>query len=362
MIELVCNGKSITGFSSISITRALDQFCSTYALNVFRGNETGGDFSAWLPTFPEDEIEIFHDGEKIVNGYNDECSPSFSESGTSFMVTGREKSKDVVDCPPEQTLFENKKVDEITRAVCAEFGVNFISSSGVDVGAPLQKYCADPGRTGYEVILGACKQRRVLPVCDGLGNVRIENGKYKAADVDLIQGVNILSANGKFSTKERYKSYRVMSSNDFAGKTFAEVIDDSGARNRRWVLVDEKWSNKECCEDRAMWEAKHRNAVANALSVVVPGWRQNAGGKLWTPGTLINCHIPCILGNDREYLINKVTFNFSESGSVAVLGIIDPAAYSPAPPFPEAKKKVKATKAKTDVWASIRAQTGSKLK
>lgn len=363
MIELVSNGQVLAGFSSVSVSRSLDQFCGTYSLNVFRGQDQNKEFGAWLPTFPEDEILIKCDGETVIDGFNDECVPSFSSSGISFGVNGREKNKDIVDCPSSQTLFENKKVDEIARLVCAEFGVNFLGASGVDVGAPLTKFSADPGKSAYETILAACKQRRVLPVSDGLGNVRLENGNYKSAAVDLAQGVNVLGARGRFSTKERYRSYRVVASNDYSGKTFAEVIDDDGARSRRWVMVDEKWSTKECCQDRAMWEAKHRHAIANALSVTVSGWRQAENGEIWKPGLIVNCDIPCILGNASEYLVNKVTLGFAEgSGSSTVLELIDPNAYSPAPTFPEAKKKLKATKTKPDVWDPVRRQTGSKLK
>ena len=52
MISVFCNGVQMRGFSSVQVTRSLDQFCATYALNAIPKN------GAWLPTFPEDEIEI----------------------------------------------------------------------------------------------------------------------------------------------------------------------------------------------------------------------------------------------------------------------------------------------------------------
>jgi hypothetical protein len=79
-----------------------------------------------------------------------------------------------------------------------------------------------------------------MPITDGLGRVRLDGGKYSPAVVDLKQGVNVLSAVGNFSTKNRYRVYRVMASNDYSGKTFAEVTDDSTPRKRRWVMVDER--------------------------------------------------------------------------------------------------------------------------
>lgn len=357
MITMMCNGAQMRGFSSVVVTKALDQFCATYSLQAIPKK------GAWLPTFPEDEIEIYENDDLVLRGYNDECRPSFSASGCSFGVAGREIVKDIVDCPAETVNFENKKVDEIARIICADFGVAFDGAAGVDVGAPLEKFSGDPGKSAYEVMMDACRLRRCIPVTDGSGRVRLDGGRYRAASVDIVQGVNALSASGNFSTKDRYKVYRVVASSDFAGKTFAEVVDDESVRKRRWVMVDERWATKECCEDRAMWEAKHRQAVANTLTVNVSGWRQNDGGALWSPGLIVRVDLPVIIGTPSEYLVNRVDMRFdANSGQTTTLSLVDPSCYSPAPGFPVAKKNVRATKAKRDVWASIRAQTGSKLR
>lgn len=358
MISVICNGNKMEKFSSVQVTRALDQFCSTYSLQAIPEN------GAWLPMFPEDMVEILENDDVVVRGYNDECRPSFDYSGgCSFGVTGREIVKDIVDCPPQMLCFEHKRIDEIVRIICAEFGVTFVGSSGADIGAPLEKFSGDPGKSAYEVMMEACKLRRCIPFADGAGNVRIDGARYGRSVVDLTQGVNVLSASGNFSTKNRYKVYRVTSSSDYSGKTFAEVVDEESARNRRWVMIDERWSTKECCEDRAMWEAKHRQAVANSLTVSVDGWRQNPGGPLWAPGLIVRVNLPAIIGEPGEYLINRVNMRFdSQSGLTTSLSLVDPNCYSPAPGFPVAKKSVRATKAKRDTWASIRAQTGSKLR
>lgn len=358
MISVLCNGVRMRGFSSVQITRALDQFCASYSIQAIPEN------GAWLPTFPEDEIEICLDDTPVVKGYNDECHPSFSASGCSFSVRGREITKDIVDCPPEMVNFENKKIDEIARIICSEFNVIFDGADGADIGAPLQKFSVGVNMMAYDALIEACKQRRCIPVSNGVGHVRLDGGRYGSAQVDLVQGKNVLQADGSFSTKNRYKVYRVVASNDYSGKTFAEVTDDDVNRQRRWVMVDERWSTKECCEDRAMWEAKHQQAVSNTMTVVVSGWRQKPNGNLWEPGLIVRADIPAIDGGaGGEYLVNKVDLRFdSSSGSSALLSLVDPNCYSPVPGFPVAKKKVKATKAKTDIWASIRKQTGSKLK
>lgn len=366
MVEVHCNGKVIRGFSSVNITRGLDQFAATYSMSVFKSvsNADGSSADAkelWVPVFPDDEIEVFVDGERVIKGYNEKTSPSLSAESFSCSISGKEITADAVKCPPETIVFENKKVDEICRIICNECGLIFDGAAGVDVGAPIKKFAVDPGASAHEVMIKACAERRVLPISNGLGHVKLDSGNYSAAAVDLVQGKNVLSASGDFSNEKRYSSYKVYAAKDASGKTFAEVQDESVTRERRFVLMDETFATTENCQARAMWEAKHRQAEANKITVNVSGWRQKDGAALWAPGQTVNVNLPSMLGEVREFLINRVTFSLGSSGSVTTLQLVDPYVYAPAPAFPAAKKKVKATKAKNDVWASVRKDTGSKL-
>lgn len=363
MIEIRCNGNVVRGFTDVKITRSLDQFSASYSIGVFKAvsNEDGAsdsEKSAWLPVFPGDEVEIVVDGETVIRGFNDTTCPSFTNSGISCMVSGRERTCDIVDCVPERLDYENKKVDEIVRLICNEFDVTFKGSS-VDVGAPLKKFSANPSSSAFEAIKAACAERRLLARTDGLGNVTLDSGSYDNADVDLVQGVNVLSASGNFSVKDRYSQYKVYASKDAKGKTFAEVSDDEISRTRNWMMLEDRYGCKEDCEKRAMWEAKHRQAMSGTLGVMVSGWRQKDGGNLWRPGLIVTCDIPAILGETRQFLVNRVTFSFGTSGSQTSLELVDTDVYAP---MPSIAPKKKAVKQKKDVWASVRKQTGSKLK
>lgn len=366
MVEIHCNGQVIKGFTEVHITRALDQFAGTYSMQVFKpvSNADGSSKSAnllWVSVFPDDEVEVFVDGEKIIKGYNEKTSPALTADSFSCSVSGKEITSDAVKCPPETTVFENKKVDEICRIVCNEIGLVFDGANGADVGAPLKKFSVGPGASAYEVMIKACAERRVMLISNGVGHIRIDGGEYAPAAVDLVQGVNVLSATGDFSNEKRYSTYRVFAASDASGKTYAEVIDDEVTRKRVFVLVDDNLAAKENCESRAMWEAKHRQAESNKLTVTVSGWRQKKGAALWAPGQTVNVDLPSMLGEVRQFLINRVTLSLGGDGTTATLQLVDPFVYAPAPSFPSAKKSVKATKAKKDIWASVRKATGSKL-
>lgn len=69
MVEIHCNGQVIRGFSAVQITRALDQFAGTYSVQVFKpvsnaDGSTAAANSLWVPVFPDDEVEVYVDGER----------------------------------------------------------------------------------------------------------------------------------------------------------------------------------------------------------------------------------------------------------------------------------------------------------
>lgn len=360
-VEIVSNGRKVKGFNSVSVCRALDQIAATYACSLF-STEVPSSRSMMLPIFPDDDVEIYMDGEMIIKGYNERTSPVLRVGSAGCTVAGKEVTADLVKCSCSETTFENKKVDEIVRRICAEFGIVFDGAHGADLGSALKSYAADPSAKAYDVIMGACRERRLFPVSNGLGHISLANGKYDHAKADLVQGVNVLAFNAEFSNENRYSSYSVISSADASGKTSAEVLDDEVRRQRRWVLMDSEFPTKENCESRAMWEAKHRHAQANSMNVTVHGWRQKKDGPLWAPGEIVSLEMPSFIGDAQEFLINRVSYQLGREGYIAILNLVDTELYSPAPTFPIAKKKVSGTKAKKDVWSSIRKQTGSKLR
>lgn len=361
MIEVVCNGVAIQGFQDVRITRSMSSFCGSYSMSIFRSGDQSG--SAWIPIYPGDNVEIRIDGERVMDAWNDASTPSFNTSGFGCNIQGREINCDMVDCVPEQLNYDGKNLDEICRAISAEFGLRYDGSGTADVGGTFKKFSANPGASAYEVMLAACQERRVLPVSDGSGHVRLDGGNYPRASVDLVQGKNVLQASGHFNISARYSHYTVYAAKDFKGKTFATVEDESVERTRKWVMLDERWATKENCEARAMWEARKRQAQSSTLNVTVGGFRQAPGGKLWTPGELVAVDAPAILGNGiQEFLIDKVVFGFGSDGSKTMLTLVDPDIFAPAPKFPEAKKKVTKKKPVKDAWANVRKQTGSKLK
>lgn len=362
MIEVFSNGRKFSGFSSVSVVKALDSFSATYSLSVFKKRKNDGTDNFFLvPIFPGDEIEVRLDGETVIKGYNDTTTPSFNANSIGCNISGRDMCCDAVDCPVERLDYSNKKVDEIVRAVCSEFGLVFSGAKGADLGGPLKKFSADPGATGYEVMIAACKERRLMPVGDGVGHVHIVGSNFESSTDDLVQGKNILAASPVFSNKDRRSKYTVVASSDPECKTFAVATDDGVSRNRPWLLCDERFGSMESCAARAMWEAKHRQASSGTMNVTVDGWRQKNGGGLWRPGLLVNVRIPAYFGDEiREMLINRVTYTLSGEGSVCQMVLVDPDTYAPMPTV-QAKQRAKLPKAKNDIWASVRKQTGSKL-
>lgn len=352
-VEVRCNGKSFRGFNSVNVVRSMDQIAATYSLGVFR--ETSDAQPFMVPVLPDDSVEVLLDGEVVISGYNETTVPTLGPDSCSCVISGKESTVDLVKCGCPELVFQNKKVDEIVRRICSGLGIGYSSTSGIDFGSPLKSISAKPGVKAFDFIRQVCKERRVFPVGDGLGKVSFFSKASGSASVALVQGKNIVAMQGNFSNAERYSKYRVVSAHDSKGKTYAEALDDQVQRQREWVVMDNQVSTKENCLARAQWEAHHRQAASNSLSVTVIGWRQKPDGPLWAPGILVTAEIPAFGVND-QFLINRVNYTFGSSGIQSTLQLVPPDLYEQAPAF--AKKK----KMKKNIYASIAKQTGSKLR
>lgn len=352
-VRIKCNGREFRGFNSVNMTRSLDQIAATYAASVFRD---ASDSSAQIvPIFPDDSVEILVDDELVISGYNESVATSMNGGSFACTVSGKESTVDLVKCPCTELVYSNKRADEIVRRICADLGILFALPSNVDVGAPFKSFAVQPSTKAFDAIRQVCKERRLFPISSGTGRVTLNGSSYGVAETSLEQGVNVVSFASNFSNAERYSKYRVISANDPSGRTQAEAIDDQVDRSREWVLMDTQYASRESCEARAKWEAHHRQARANALNVTVNGWRQSPNGSLWTPGVLVNVNIPAI-GCDCQKLVNKVNYTYGNNGVNATLELVSPELYEQAPAFAKRKKMT------ADTWASVRKQTGSKLR
>jgi len=141
-----------------------------------------------------------------------------------------------------------------------------------------------------------------LPVSDGRGGLVLTRAGASRVGISLVEGQNILSADGEFNSPGRFATYVVRGqhsgADDFFGEQSAKVkataTDSNVTRsNRKLLLRPEGNVTVEHAKKRAEWEATTRAARANAVNVTVQGWHV-AEGQLWPVNALVKVEAPSL--------------------------------------------------------------------
>ena len=346
MIEVFSNGRKFTGWTDARIVRSLDHIAATFSLSLVARNAEGER----VRLFPGDSVEVAVNGTKVISGFVDSLSSSFSAGSHSIGVSGSECSADIADCCIESPLeWENKKMDEIVRIICAGFGLTFSNVMGVDVGQPFKKFSVEPGSKALDTISKLCKERGILCCSNGLGKLFLLKPDSCPRGPALEQGVNLMSADVDFSLVERFSSYTVYGTGKAKKKVVAMSSDADVARNRPLIIVDSNAVEKDKVQARADWECKVRKAKSMGFRASVSGWEHDGG--IWEPGVICSFLAPELFVEfPLDLLVSSVEYSWGTSGEVTSLTLVSPDVFEPQPE----SKKSKAKKTKSDPWNSIK--------
>lgn len=353
-VALTVNGTSYGGWKAIQVTRGMEAVCGGFSLGV--SDRWATQQVPW-DIREGDACAVAINGATVITGYVDARRIGYDATDHTIQITGRDKAADLVDGSaylPGRWQFFGQSALEIAKAVAAPFGVTVRLAAGVTLPKPQAKFTINPGETAFEVLDRACRLAGVLPVSDGAGGVVLTRATTARAATELVQGGNILSADGAFDHEQRFHRYVVAGQHagddDFYGAAAsgveASAYDNSVRRARILVVRPEGIVTTEGAKKRAEWEASVRAARAGAVDVTVQGWTQG-DGSLWPFNALVRLRSP-LLGIDGDMLICQVTYELDDQGGTRTrLSLKRPNAYQPEP-VPE--KDAEAAGVGADPW------------
>lgn len=353
MISLKVGGKSYEGWKSARVTRSMESVAGSFELEVAWADRPQ---SAW-PIREGDECTVEIDGETVITGYVDRRSVAYGPESHSLTVVGRDKTGDLVDCSVDlgKWEFANAHVQALASTICERFGIEVTLHSRLGQAEipRVLKLSIDPGDSAFEAIERACRLAGVLAYADGLGGLVIARAGTGRARVELVEGVNILSASADFDISGRFHVYQVLAQHPGsatyhsagAAAVRGEAIDETVERLERVLLIRaEGAATKAQAKKRAEWEATVRSARGDSVSVTVHGWRQKEGAPLWPVNALTKVRSP-LLGVDGDMLISTVEFSIDDTGGeVTHLTLRPPKAFTPEP---------RITKATARQWQAV---------
>jgi prophage tail gpP-like protein len=329
-LELRVNGEAFRGWTSVSVTRSIEQICNQFQLTF---TERWSERDEAVPIREGYACEVFYQGKRLISGYVDGSQVSYSAESHQMSVSGRSAAGDLVDCSAIVSggQFRSQTFESIAASVVAPFGLEVISE--VDTGGQFRRFAVQDGETCHELLERMARSRGVLLVSDDQGRLIITAAGSTKSGNRLERGVNILSGQRTGSWSDRFSLYTVKSQNsggdDWNGRQATQVYADSTDatvdRYRPIVILAEAQLQEADAKTRADWERNIRAGRAQRLTYTVQGWDDPILG-VWTPNSLVKVKDD-FFGVDDELLVVTARLTHGDRGQLAELDLARPEAY-----------------------------------
>lgn len=329
VIELKVGGGVFSGWESMEIKTGIEQIAGTFRLGITE-RWPGQDTPA--PIMPGFACEVLLEGDTVITGFVDSAEPGYDENTHTVSIEGRDATGDLVDCAAthKSGQWTNRDLFQIATDICEPFHIRVYKQ--VDVGAPFPTTNIQEGERAFELLDRLARMRAVLLVSDGSGNLIITRAGQQKISTELVEGVNIKRAKGKFDWKERFSHYVVKGqhrtadgeSPDAARGPSATSDDTVINRPRPLVVLAEDQGHIASLRQRAEWERNVRIGRANRATITVQGWKHAEG--LWRPNNLVRLRSPMLYA-DLDLLIAQVTYKLDSGGTTTELELCRPEAF-----------------------------------
>ncbi len=335
MLKLKVGDKIYSAWQNIVVTQSLDRIAGGFAVEGF-------DIPASLVKVNANDLcTVTIDDIPVIHGFIDKVTRTLDADQSSLTIEGRDKAADLVDCtvaPP----YSWKKISlaRLVSEIASPYGIPVSDESSMT--ATFDDVQAIPGESCYDLLERYAGKHSALIVSDARGGVRIINRVVGNADVDLVEGKNILSASGLVDYSNRFHKYIVDGQHKGGGLFDAEkaphiqsvpAIDSLVRASRELRIIASGQEDDASSTALAKWDAIIRAARSNDLRITVVGWQQKQNGRLWQINERVRVFSETLAIDEanNEFLINEITFKYSHQGTTTELSLLPPDAYTPKP-------------------------------
>ena len=343
-VELYVLGKKYQGFTDLTLDISMQAISKKFELTLTDNWTHNG--KEWFFA-PERACELKINDKTLIKGFIDDVVPSLKSN--TIVITGRDKTGDLVDCsvPSDKNEYREVTLLKLCEILCLPFSI--MVTDNLNNNEIFKVFKTQPGEKIFKALERAAKVRGALLVSDFDGNLVIEKKSVKKAHSFLKEGVNIYDGTATYSAKERFSIYTALGqqagNDDLSPDDIAnlkETATDEGiSRYRPLTILAEKTTNKAELKKRVEWEAIKRAADSSKISIQTQGWTQE-NGDLWNINELIRVESP-FLGLDIDLLITEIKFTYADSLTTFTLKRKD--SFEPKPTITK--------ESKVEVWKEL---------
>lgn len=329
--QLWVGGQIWGGWTEIEVTKSLDVLCGAFTVTT---TDLSPDQPAAWPIQTGLAAKVTIDGETLITGWIDEVEPTFDAEDHKITARGRGRTCDLVDCSAmnEPGRWADRALEQIVTDLCSPFRISVTAMA--DTGDTFDAFALQQAESVKDAIDRLCQQRGVLPFETPTGDLQLIAPGTAMAGGQVTVGVNVLSASAKHDAHARFSQYVVKGQRQghdgdngaAVSQATGQAADGQVTRYRPLMILAEEQATGGSAASRAQFAATVRAGRAQTGSLTVQGDR-DAGGALWAPSTLVNVNA-AVLGLQGNLLIREVKFRADDSGTVTVLDVVRPEAYS----------------------------------
>jgi prophage tail gpP-like protein len=361
MITLEVNSISLTGFTSIDVTRRLDTISGDFTFQAVSTN------NLFFPIQTGDSVRVVVDGTPVITGFAEYINVNYSSGTHIVMIRGRDVTCDLIDSTLGDTITFTGGVtlEQVIRGTLDSLGltnIGVVSNVTLEPFGPTVIIASEIGEKGFDFLEKYARQMNVLLTTDGLGNVVISRSSNVlintfllnvADDSSATNSNNILEGGVTNDMTGRYNTYIVRSGQSLVTLSsfddFEDVIQnddfiiESAIENqgqaqdvqirptRIYDFQAEHPSDNNQCLGRAEWEANYRRAKSFDYYCTVYGFTAINDGFIWSPNLLVKV-IDDFCNVDAQLLIEQVRYTYGvDTGSKTQLTLVTQDAYQPQP-------------------------------
>lgn len=334
MIEVKVNGQTYSGWTSVDVSKSIDDLCGTFSLSTQNSWADADDIpriKAGDSVYISIPTEVENEAYPIMFGFVDIEVPGFNNNGSFLNISGRDTTCDLVDCTLEDT-FEMKgllPVDIIkklaTEGEVDKFNINVVSNLTEEY-APYKQNEISVDSKISDVIRKVSSHYGFLAYTNEFGEIVLENASVIGESVPTIEeGLNVISASRKYDLSQDYSKIKIVSQdvdspkggnptkNDDLNKN-GEFIDENFPRYRPLTIVHSEGTSGTVPANRASWIKKTIQAKSTEISVEMQGWTDSKGIP-YRLNNQVACDLPSLgISIVDEYMIKEISFSMSESG------------------------------------------------
>lgn len=325
-VTVVAGGANWSAFRRVMVRAAFNEGARSFHIDIAAEPVPSAAFAAFGAG---QQISILFTGDLVLAGYVDRYQPKIGEHNQAeIAVSGRSKSQDLIDSSGKHKTgrFDNKTIVEIMKEVNT-------TSAEITTDQELEKipfYQLVQGETIFRLGEKLARSQGLTLTGDPDGKLRVTKAGSQR-NGPIIEGQNMKIGEADHNWSGRHSKIIVRGQRPFGhGEEALEIeaiaTDSAVKRERPVIVIADDDTDKKRAKKRANTRRDREAGNSLKANVTLEAFHDD-GGKLWTPGALTFLESP-FLAIQQDMLIESATYTQDrDSGSLCVLGLVDPRAY-----------------------------------